>query len=51
MTGWLFYGLAILATLTVGASKGGLPMVGMLGVPVLALVMPPVPAAQLVHSP
>jgi uncharacterized protein len=47
MTDWLFYVLAILATLTVGASKGGLPMVGMLGVPVLALVMPPVPAAAL----
>lgn len=47
MTDTLFYALAILATLTVGASKGGLPMVGMLGVPMLALVMPPVPAAAL----
>jgi len=47
MTGWIFYALAILASFTVGLSKGGLPMVGILGVPLLALVMPPFQAAAL----
>lgn len=36
-----------LAALLVGLSKGGLPSVGMLGVPVLSLVMSPVTAAAL----
>jgi uncharacterized protein len=36
-----------LAAFLVGASKGGLPMVGVLGVPVLALVISPVAAAAL----
>ena len=36
-----------LAALLVGASKGGLPLVGVLGVPILTLVMPPVAAAAL----
>lgn len=40
-----FWPLAILAAVLVGMSKGGLPVVGMLGVPILALVMPPVTAA------
>jgi uncharacterized membrane protein YfcA len=39
--------LAALAALLVGLSKGGLPSIGMLGVPLLSLVMPPVQAAVL----
>lgn len=39
--------LAVLAAGLVGLSKGGLPVVGMLAVPVLALVMSPVAAAGL----
>ena len=42
-----FYLTASIAAFLVGASKGGLPMVGALGVPVMALVMPPVAAAAL----
>ena len=43
----LFYVVGGIAAFLVGASKGGLPMVGALSVPVLALVMPPVAAAAL----
>jgi uncharacterized membrane protein YfcA len=43
----LFYVLAGIASFLVGTSKGGLPMVGVLSVPVLALAMPPVAAAAL----
>lgn len=43
----LFFAIAGAAAFLVGASKGGLPMVGALGVPLLALVMPPVAAAAL----
>jgi uncharacterized membrane protein YfcA len=43
----LFFVVAGLSAFLVGASKGGLPMVGVLGVPLLALVMPPVAAAAL----
>ena len=43
----LFFLIAGAAAFLVGASKGGLPMVGALGVPLLALVMPPVAAAAL----
>jgi uncharacterized protein len=43
----LFWGLACLATFLVGASKGGLPGVGILGVPILAQVISPVVAAGL----
>jgi uncharacterized protein len=43
----LFWSLALLATLLVGASKGGLPMVGVLAVPIMSLVMSPVVAAGL----
>jgi hypothetical protein len=43
----LFFLAAGLSAFLVGASKGGLPMVGSIGVPLLALVMPPVAAAAL----
>jgi uncharacterized protein len=43
----LFYLAALPAAMLVGLSKGGLPVVGMLGVPVLALVVPPIQAAGL----
>ncbi len=39
--------LAALAALLVGLSKGGLPSIGMLGVPLLSLLMSPVQAAAL----
>jgi hypothetical protein len=47
MEGPLFWAAALLAAVLVGMSKGGLPVVGMLGVPVLALVISPVVAAGL----
>ncbi len=40
--------LAILASFFVGLSKGGLPVVGMLSVPILIFAMPPVAAASLI---
>jgi uncharacterized protein len=43
----LFWSVAALATFLVGASKGGLPGVGILGVPILAQVISPVVAAGL----
>mgnify|MGYP001178230025 CR=1 FL=1 len=43
----LFWSLALAATFLVGASKGGLPLVGMLAVPVMALAMPVTRAAGL----
>jgi uncharacterized protein len=43
----LFWVVALFATFLVGASKGGLPLVGVLSVPVLSLVMSPVMAAGL----
>ncbi|NUB44369.1 sulfite exporter TauE/SafE family protein [Fertoebacter nigrum] len=45
MEGGVFWALAVLAALLIGLSKGGLPVVGMLGVPVLSLVISPVTAA------
>jgi uncharacterized protein len=45
--GIFFYAVALVAAVLVGASKGGLPVVGMLGVPVLALATSPVHAAGL----
>ena len=42
-----FWLVAILAAVLVGMSKGGLPVVGMLGVPVLSQVMSPITAAGL----
>ena len=43
----LIYIFGGMAAFFVGASKGGLPMVGILGVPLLAQAMPPVAAAAL----
>lgn len=43
----VFWTLAGLAAVLVGLSKGGLPVVGMLSVPLMALVMSPVMAAGL----
>ncbi|MEI4472484.1 sulfite exporter TauE/SafE family protein [Frigidibacter sp. MR17.24] len=42
-----FWALAVLAAALVGMGKGGLPVVGMLGVPVLALRLPATEAAGL----
>ncbi len=47
MTDPLFWTLAVVAALLVGMSKGGLPVVGMLAVPVMAQVMHPVTATAL----
>lgn len=47
MEGVAFWTAALVASALVGMSKGGLPAVGMLGVPVLALVVNPVTAAGL----
>lgn len=47
MEGILFWSLALVAAMLVGLGKGGLPVVGMLGVPLLALVVSPVTAAGL----
>lgn len=47
MDGVAFWVAAVAASVLVGMSKGGLPAVGMLGVPVLALVVNPVTAAGL----
>ncbi len=42
-----FWFAAVIAAVLVGLSKGGLPVVGMLATPVLALFLPPVTAAGL----
>ncbi len=42
-----FWVAAVIAAASVGMSKGGLPLVGMLAVPIMALVMSPVMAAGL----
>ena len=47
MEGFGFWALAVLAAVVVGMSKGGLPVVGMLGVPILSLAISPVTAAGL----
>lgn len=48
MTGDIaFYLLAALAAFTVGLSKGGVPLIGMLGVPLMALSISPIVAAAL----
>jgi len=38
---------AIAAAIAVGTGKGGVPMIGMLSVPIMSLVMPPIAAAGL----
>lgn len=45
--GGFFWVLAMVAAALVGLSKGGLPVVGMLGVPVLSLAISPILAAGL----
>lgn len=47
MTGVFFWSVAVIAAVFVGVGKGGLPVVGMLGVPVLALAISPITAAGL----
>lgn len=47
MEGALFWSLAISASVVVGLGKGGLPVVGMLAVPIMALGMNPVLATAL----
>lgn len=42
-----FWVVAVAASILVGMGKGGLPMIGMMGVPVLSLVIHPVAAAGL----
>ena len=44
----VYWGLALAASFFVGASKGGLPLVGLLSVPLLSLVMPAGLAAGLI---
>ena len=43
----IFWGLALLTSFLVGAAKGGLPLVGLLSVPLLSLIMPAGTAAGL----
>ena len=47
MDGVIFWICAVAAATLVGMGKGGMPVVGMLGVPVLSLVISPVTAAGL----
>lgn len=47
MEGWVFWLCALAAAMLVGMGKGGMPVVGMLGVPVLSLAISPVTAAGL----
>lgn len=47
MEGAGFWIAAVVASAMVGLSKGGLPVIGMMGVPVLSLVISPVTAAGL----
>ncbi|MEI6096759.1 MAG: sulfite exporter TauE/SafE family protein [Alphaproteobacteria bacterium] len=47
MNGWEFWGIAVIAAVLTGISKGGVPIVGALTVPLLALVISPVAAAGL----
>ena len=47
LTSPLFYAVAIPAVFTVGLSKGGFSGVGMLALPLMALVMPPLQAAAI----
>ncbi len=47
MDGTFFWAMAVLAAVLVGMGKGGLPVAGMLAVPVLSLAISPVTAAGL----
>lgn len=47
MDGIGFWAVAVAASVAVGLSKGGLPVVAMMSVPILSLVMPPLQAAGL----
>ena len=47
MEGTMFWVCAVAAAMLVGMGKGGMPVVGMLGVPVLSLAISPVTAAGL----
>jgi len=47
MDGGFFWAMAVMSAVLVGMGKGGIPLVGMLGVPVLALAISPVAAAGL----
>lgn len=47
MEGTAFWCAAVIASISVGLSKGGLPVVAMMSVPILSLVMPPLQAAGL----
>lgn len=47
MDGTAFWAVAMIAAILVGLSKGGLPVVAMLSVPVMSLVMHPIMAAGL----
>ncbi|MGO4907551.1 sulfite exporter TauE/SafE family protein [Pseudorhodobacter sp. W20_MBD10_FR17] len=47
MEGTTFWIIAVFASITVGLSKGGLPIIAMMSVPILSLVMPPLQAAGL----
>lgn len=47
MSGLAFWTAAVLASMLVGMAKGGLPVVGMLGVPILSLVISPLLAVGL----
>jgi uncharacterized membrane protein YfcA len=47
MDGTAFWVAAVVASVAVGLSKGGLPVVAMMSVPILSLVMPPLQAAGL----
>lgn len=47
MEGGFFWACALAAAMLVGMGKGGMPVVGMLGVPVLSLAISPVTAAGL----
>jgi hypothetical protein len=49
-TNFVLLALAIAAAMVVGLSKGSVPVVGMLGVPILALVISPVRAAAVLLS-
>lgn len=47
MDGTVFWSVAIIAAIFVGLSKGGLPVVAMMSVPLMSLVMSPLQAAGL----